>query len=256
MQELQEKATGETSPEAQAPPQLPSYLNPARIEILAWMRRNGDGPIADLYEGCIRMISDPSFPGRVRFVSHGVREIRNRLPDFISGKKGAARFDYQGQLDEIVEAWEKMGLSLDGSIPVSAAEQENGSRAPSNPMPEPVFRMIEDLLKTHVGRRPQITLGGKQIRNNDIEPAIRLFEACAPENKNVLDTLAPAIRQWVNVSKWFVKKTHQPAEALINFSEKELQAKFELFETCLTGMARGFFAVLDELDEILEDTNS
>jgi hypothetical protein len=246
------------SPAPEPQPVLPqaSYLTQGRQELMAWMERNGATSLADLYHGAIRLIADLTFPGRLRLVCHAVREIRNRLPDIISGKDGGGRFDYVGPLDSIAKRWVKAGFSIDGSIPVSAAESGNNVRSPSVQVPRPLFQQIAQLMKAHVARRVEIRIGGKVTRSKNIEAAIRLFEACAPENKDVLNAISPVIFQWVDVTEWFMQRAHDSGETLSDFDEQELQRQFQLFETALTGLARGFFTALDELDEILEEANA
>ncbi len=68
--------------------------------------------------------------------------------------------------------------------------------------------------------------------------------------------LAPVIRQWVGVGRWSVGKAHDWKLLDEEYPEQDLRRKFELFETTLMALALGFFEAVDELDEILEETNS
>ena len=47
------------------------------------------------------MLYESSLPGRTRFISHAVREIRNRLPDAFGGGTRSQRLDYTKRLDAI-----------------------------------------------------------------------------------------------------------------------------------------------------------
>ena len=51
---------------------------PHQTELLEWFERNAPA-LGRLYKGAIIMVNDQSFPGRIRFVSHAVREIANSL---------------------------------------------------------------------------------------------------------------------------------------------------------------------------------
>jgi hypothetical protein len=66
------------------PPLSQAYWTHARLELQAWLQRNA-ASLAELYGGAARLVYDTPLPGRVRFVCHAVREIRNRLPDVLSG---------------------------------------------------------------------------------------------------------------------------------------------------------------------------
>ena len=54
-----------------------------RRELLEWLGRNAP-LLAELYEGAVSLLYGSRIPGFSRFVSHAVRELRNRLPKVIS----------------------------------------------------------------------------------------------------------------------------------------------------------------------------
>jgi hypothetical protein len=86
--------------------------------------------------------------------------------------------------------------------------------------------------------------------------AIRLFESCAPENKQVQDALEPIVSQWMETTEWFVKTVHDSGRADGDHNWAELTTHFLLFECTLTALVGQFFTTIEGLDEILEDTNS
>jgi hypothetical protein len=221
------------------------FWNPTRLELRAWLYRNAPS-LAELYEGAVRLIFETPLSGRIRFISHAVREIRNRLPDVISGIKSGERLDYKSRLDEIAKLWEGGGFSLDGSFQDTASsEQVSASSLPDISVPRQLFVQFADLIKDH-----------NNTREKPIEAAIRLFEGCAPENQQLRDALRPRVLQWLDVTKWFMQKAHDSGTIDANCDESELRRKFELFENTLAALIRGFFVTLKELDEILENTNS
>jgi hypothetical protein len=217
-----------------------------RLHLCAWMRRNNAASLAELYEGAVRLLVEAKLPGRVRLISHAVREIRNRLPDVISGTRSTARLDYKSRLDRINKKWQRSGLRLDASLPEGGFEADPGApRSPNIEVAREVFAEIAGLVKDH-----------EETRTKPLDTAIRLFEACAPENQRIRDTLRPIILQWLRVTDWFMSKAHDSGYVDGDIDETELISQFELFETYLNAMVRGFFTTLDELDAILEDTNS
>jgi hypothetical protein len=61
-----------------------------RRDLLEWLRKTSPS-LAEIYEGAVVLLFDRQVPGFSRFVSHAVREIRNRLPGVISGTVSAGR---------------------------------------------------------------------------------------------------------------------------------------------------------------------
>jgi hypothetical protein len=222
-----------------------TYWTNARLELQAWLQRNA-ASLAELYEGAVRLVYDNALPGRVRFVCHAVREIRNRLPDVLSGATQGGQLQYKNRLDDIVKAWQRAGFALDGSIPVvHALSDEAALLQPDIATPRVLFLQIAHLIADHVA-----------TRSKPEDSAFRLFEACAPENQQQRDALRPVIQQWLGVTDWFMRRAHDSGRTDADCIEDELRRKFELFESILGALVRGFFATVEELDEILEDTNS
>jgi hypothetical protein len=210
------------------------------------MRRNNAASLAELYEGAVHLLVEAKLPGRVRLIGHAVREIRNRLPDVIAGTRNASRLDYKSRLDQISKKWQRSGLRVDASLPENRFEAVPGkTRSPNVEVARDVFAEIAALVRDH-----------EETRTKPLDAAIRLFEACAPENQRLRDTLRPIILQWLNVTDWFMRKTHDSGLVDEDIDQIELISQFDLFETYLNALVSGFFTTLDELDAILEDTNS
>ena len=169
-----------------------------RLELLTWFRRNAPS-LGELYEGAVTMMFADHLPGRSRFVAHAVREIRNRLPDVISGVKSGPRFEWKHRLDELQKAWENAGFSLDGSLPEPVTPTDKHIDLPSDDVriPRNLFLEVARILTDHsvVGEKPK-------------EAAIRLFVGSVPENEQAREALVPIIDQWIEVTTWFVYKTH------------------------------------------------
>ena len=227
------------------PPAEQPYWTPARLELRAWLRRNALS-LAELYEGAVRLVFDQTLPGRVRFIAHAVREIRNRLPDATSGAKSGPNLQYKNRVDQLARVWQRAGLPTDGSIP----DPIRPDRSDVPPSPElaisrRLFLEISGLIKDHVSTRarPQ-------------DAALRLFEMVAPENEQFRTALRPMLQQWLETTDWFMGKAHDSGATDAECCDAdELLRQFELFETMLGALVRGFFKTVDELDEILEDTN-
>lgn len=220
------------------------YWTQRRKDLRLWFARNAPS-LGELYEGALEMVFRGHFPGRVRFVAHAVREIRNRLPDVIVGPKTDSSLQYKNRLDEITNIWEKHGLRLDGSTPTRVSE---GDALPSNddiPVPYPVFQRVANLVRDH-----------ERTRETRSKAATRLFLAIDPNNRVSEATLRPRIENWLKTTEWFVERAHDRGHKDAEIGGDELKSRFEGFEWALSAMVRDFFKTVEELDEILEEANS
>ena len=91
------------------------YWTPLRRENAKWLRSNAP-PLAEVYEGALKILFAPGFPGKLRFVAHAMREIVNRLPDALGAAK-ASHIDYADRCSRIETDWVKHGLPTDGTVP-------------------------------------------------------------------------------------------------------------------------------------------
>jgi len=225
-------------------PRLPNYWTDDRKELRSWFGRNAPS-LGALYEGSLYILFSDGFPGRVRFVAHAVREIRNRLPDAIAGPKTSKRLDYVGRLDALAKKWQQAGFPIDGSQPVKVMADDALPATTDIPIPRSLYSKIALLVRDHI-----------QTREKPSDAARRLFQAIDPNNQDAEATLRPRIQQWLECTKWFVARVHDNGSTDDQIDAQEMQRQFEIFETTLSALVRGFFKTLEELDEILEEANS
>jgi len=219
-----------------------AFWNEYRLEIYSWFKQNAES-LGEVYFGALKMIHGPSFPGRVRFISHAVRDIGNRLPEVISGVRNAHNVQYVNKLDEISNMWERAGYPLDGFLPISVTE---GEKLPSDsiPIPHKIFRKISALIKDH-----------NDGRQRPVDKAKRLFLGPDRELSEVSEALRPVVDQWLNITDWFMRKAHDSGKTDNDVDIREFRGQFDIFEATLGALLRGFFATIGELDEILEEAN-
>lgn len=218
------------------------YWTPSREELFDWLKKNAPS-LAELYRGAAALLFGPSVPGYTRFVSHAVREIRNRLPGAITGVEAAGRVEYKGRLDDIGADWRRAGIAIDSppSADGGAVSAEKSSTEVA--LPRKLARKIGKLLDDH-----------DASREKPRDTAVRLFEGAAPRNQRFREALRPVVVQWMEVCDWFMKRTHDSGTADDKFDPAEFRKNFELFESTLLGIIRGvstFFVNTDELDAIL-----
>ena len=228
-------------------PKLPDYWNDRRKELRSWFGRNAPS-LGKLYEGALYILFFDNFPGRVRFVAHAVREIKNRLPDAVAGPKTNKRLDYVGRLDDLAKEWEKEDFPINGSQPVKVMADDALPTTTyiSRRLPRSLYSNIALLVKDHI-----------QTRKKPYDAARRLFQAIDTNNQDAEEMLRPRINQWNECTKWFVKRVHDNSSSTDDQKEdaQEIQRRFEIFEITLSALLRGFFKTLGELDEILEEAN-
>lgn len=100
-----------------------------RRELLEWLGRNAPS-LAELYEGAVSLLYGSQIPGFSRFISHAVREVRNRLPGVISGTISTGRLDYKGRMDQIANAAKKAVVNLEGK---GKGKEDSGSSVDAVP---------------------------------------------------------------------------------------------------------------------------
>jgi hypothetical protein len=125
------------------------YWNPLRRELEAWLGRYSPD-LVEIYRGSLKILFDPAFPGRLRFVAHAVREIRNRVPDAITGTT-PKRVDYINTCDRMLARWRRAGLPMDGTIPATVVTA--GQSTTSVEISRPIYAQIADLLREHSDAR-------------------------------------------------------------------------------------------------------
>jgi len=235
------------------PPERSTHWTTTRLKILEWLQEQAPS-VAQLYEGavCLMFEQPKPIPGKLRFVSHAVREIRNRLLDDTSSGNSHKRLDYRKEVDKLVEIWQDCGFSLTQTVPDSQMNSSGNlpPLSPDIPIPRQLFLAIQQLLQQHI-----------EVRLSNKKKAIRFFEICIPAEQSYPKALRPIANHWWDVTEWFMAQTHDKGKVdtvEANRNEQELQSKFELFESFLIECARAqsFYSTTDKLDDILEDTNS
>lgn len=86
-----------------------------RLRLRDWLERTAP-QLAQVYAGAVTMAFDPDFPGRVVFVWHAMREIRNRLPDAVAGEVDSSSLEYGDLAKSIRRCWIEDDLPNDGEI--------------------------------------------------------------------------------------------------------------------------------------------
>jgi hypothetical protein len=97
-----------------------------RLGLRGWLQRTAP-QLAEVYAGAVTMAFDRNFPGRVVFVWHALREIRNRLPDAVAGEVASSPLQYRDLADEIQRCWIEDGWPNDGAIALTNPSEPSAS---------------------------------------------------------------------------------------------------------------------------------
>ena len=200
-------------------------------------------PLSELYVAAVELAFAPALPRRVRFVSHAVREIRNRLPDYVDGPV-RRRVDYEALATRIEGVWTTLGLN---STFDTDLHTEGPSRipAPEIVVPRELLRVVGNLIEKHREGSKRAT--GKSER---------LFRAVIPEAGQLSASSWPVVAKWKRITDWFEAETHEPDRLTETVSDHELLQQFVEFESVLALLAQPFFEGLDDIDDLLEEANS
>lgn len=200
--------------------------------------------LSELYAGAVEMLYGDDIPGKTRFVAHAVREIGNRLPDYVVGEVvRRSRVDVGG-LDRLANLWEQANLPFDSPIIADTVLAE-GSPPEFFPEVRVALHRVAEMLRAH-----------RESRETQPERAARLFVGIDPGSDDSRNSLRPAVEQWLDTPQYFMRFVHVGSPATGEVEEREFTERFELFEATLDALLQGYFSGVEVLNEILEDTNS
>jgi hypothetical protein len=189
-----------------------------RLELRDWLQRTAP-QLADVYAGAVTIAFNRDFPGRIVFVWHAIREIRNRLPDALAGEVASSSLQYRELADAIQRCWIEDGWPNDGAIALTD---------PSEPLDSgPARHEVSRDLLLAVGR---LVAGHAAIADRNQANAQRLFEAVA-------GSAAPAyvVRTWLHGARQAHKLAHVQNKPVDPDDEASLESEFAAFETAFDG---------------------
>ena len=177
----------------------------------------------------------PTFPGRVHFIAHAVRDIADRLVFVLDDGLPSSRVQYEHHLDSIQDQWPSLDHLFDGSSSPESAEAVS--------IPASVARHISQLLTEHRGRRQ---------RPSQYDLLFQWLMKQDPSHAAVNQRLVSSFK---DIRQWFMALTHLRRTAPPQVDEEQLCKRFEAFEKTLHSFVGSFFTGTRELDAILQQTN-
>ena len=218
----------------------PSCWTAKRLRLRDWLERTAP-QLAQVYGGAVTMAFDPDFPGRVVFVWHAMREIRNRLPDAVAGEVDSSSLEYGDLADSIRRCWIKDDLRNDGEI-VPTDPSEPSASGPAR------YEISRELLVA-VGR---LVGGHAAIAVRNEANAQRLFDAVA---RSAVPVPAYVVQTWRAGGRKAHKLAHVQNKPVDPDDEAALESEFAAFEATLMAIANRSYENMDDLDEILGSAN-
>lgn len=229
------EAIGSTAADSGPPA---SYWTEKRLRLHEWLQRTAP-QLAQVYAGAVTMAFDPDFPGRVVFVWHAMREIRNRLPDAVAGEVASSSLEYGNLAEDIQRCWLDDGLPNDGEITPTDQSEPSASGPARHEVSRDLLVAVGRLVGGHAG-----------IADRNLANAQRLFEA-------VTGSAPPAyvIRSWLRSGRQAVKLAHVRNKPIDPDDEASLESEFAAFEAILMAIVNRSYENMDDLDEILGSAN-
>jgi len=211
---------------------------PERAALHRWLQQNAPG-LAPVYQAGLLMAMDETFPGRVWFVAHAIREIRNRLPDALAGEIASTRTNYMDLAEEIRVRWIDEGLPDDGSSPLAGRSVPSASGAERFEVSAALLTAVAELMAGHTN-----------ATENNEQRARRLFEAVGGPSPP-----SYVVKSWLKGTRWANKYAHVRNKPLPLEVEAELADNFVAFEASLLAISNRSYENMDALDELLDSAN-
>jgi hypothetical protein len=226
-------------------------LDPRQRQIAERLVRLGAQELADVYQGAVAILSQPTLPGAVRFVAHAVREIIRALPLYVDIPI-PQRLDYTERLNELAELFQRAGLmkrvvdslSTEVPLPDAAASTMQGSMVQ---LPAPLFIEVQALIRDH---SQSVMFTHQSV----LEETVVKFDVSHGNGGSA--HVRPVVRQLRSIHAWAVKCAHLPGPGHAPPSRGECGARFRAFEDVLFALWTPFYEPVKELDDILGTANA
>lgn len=221
-------------------------LTPQRRDILGHLNQVST-ELAEVYKAALWLLDDCSMPARGRLLAHTARELINRLPDYLDVPITAKRVDYAGAVDRIAVLWEDNahrevvpGTMVDG--PIEDSTVAAGAEI-----------VISKRLDSEIGSLVQEHRRSGAIREERFASVLQPPEQSGPPFAKA--QLEPFTRQWKELGRWFAGHAHVPNPGTKALDFGECASHFETLEHILYTRLCPFYGAVEELDDILEETN-
>ena len=214
-----------------------NYMTKQRQELVQWFKERAPS-FVDFYVAAIKLLYEPKFPARVNFICHAIRDIYRYLPASLGMKTQQRPSEvFPGMVKNLENKWERYPPNTNTS---------NDKLDSDYPVSPQVYREVEKIIKKRIEIKEQPTVGKKL--------AIALFRSL---DRREDEFIPPRIiKAFDEEHDYFVTKAHVPLSKDEIPNDEGLIKHFEAFERAFHALVCPYFSGNEELDEILQDTNS
>lgn len=214
-----------------------SYWTKQRRELVRWLDDRAPS-FTEGYVGAVRLLYTPFFPARVHLVCHVVRDIYRYLPKAFGTKFLPRPTDvFPNMVKELAKRWDK--------YPPKSARSSDGSSDDFIMSPQ-VYQYTECIVRKSVQIANQPTVG-RQL-------AIALFRSLGRRQGEYIHPWI--IRSFDDEYNFFVSRAHLVSSLNQVPTDDGLMEHFEAFERAFHSLVGPYFSGKEELDAILQDTNT
>ena len=210
-----------------------------RLALVDWLDSYAPA-LTPLYMGALSLAMRENFPGRVHFIAHAIREIRNRLPGALGPMVKRRDAGYQDLTDKIKRRWIKEGLPERGSLESLKESVATVSgpryREVSFEFLASVGRLIENHTAAQMNRKARERSGFGALGEYDQSPQ-------------------HVVENWNNLFPDAQGFAHARDKPLPEGADAEWVENFLRFEQYLMDLQRPSYENLDELDRLLQKAN-
>lgn len=189
--------------------------------------------LASMYRVARELLTSAAKPGdertRVAYICHSMREIMNRLPGALGiagGASGGPRSStHVRKLPALAARFPNLDL---------LQEVENV------PVPQELAALLDDLVKAAIAEDGRIAANAAALLTDDG------------------NTRHPAVREWRDITDFFVKWAHlhdDQSDRNSMPSDDDLRQRIELSETLMDGIRAEFFDSLHAIEDLLAEAN-
>jgi hypothetical protein len=224
--------------DARAVPDGSRYATPQRRELAGWLKDRAPS-FLEGYLAAIRLLYTPSFPARVHLICHVVRDIYRFLPAALGGKRLSRPGEvFPGMAQRLATLWERFP-------PSGEKHPERGSPVVS------LHAAVYDQVAEIVDKSRQMARDRRSIGR---ELAVALFHS---GDRRDDEFIAPwIIESFDHEYDFFVTRAHLAQRADRVPTDDGLVEQFEAFERAFHSLIGSYFTGKEELDAILQDTNT
>ncbi len=214
-----------------------SYWTTQRRELVQWLDDRAPS-FTEGYVGAVRLLHTPTFSARVHLICHVVRDIYRHLPAALGAKSLPRPAEvFPSMVKSLAEKWEKFSPNE-----TAKSERIGSDVVVSAQVHSCVVKLVEK--SKELADQPTV---GKQL-------AIALFRSLDRRDDEFIHPWI--IKSFDDEYNFFVRRAHLARSWDRVPTDDGLTDHFEAFERAFHSLVGPYFSGKEELDAILQDTNT